>query len=192
MHHDANYEKLFFKLEKFSSPSPGLRDKLFSKTVIRQVAKGNLLLKANNRVNKLWFLAEGFAKETAHDENYERISWFYFPGDFMYAYPSFFSQLPAFRDIESISKCVLIEITYVNLIQLRQEFTELETIIDLARDFCEADRAKYASRMQMLNARQRYDRFYNEHSNIFNVAKHKDILSFLGIKADSFSRFYKS
>jgi hypothetical protein len=147
------------------------------------------LLKAGNRPAHLWFMYEGFAREIGHDEEYERTSWFYFAGDFMYSYPSFFSQLPAFRDIEIIDKSTLIEISYKDLIGLRHDFEELNLIFDLARDQCESERARYAAENHTLSAGERYEQYYQKHKPLFNIARHKDIASFLRIKSDGFRRY---
>lgn len=184
------YEILLQKLILFSPISHAFKIELKRKITLKKFLKGQKILITRHRVNKLWFLIEGFAKETGFDDEFERTTWFFFENDFIFAYPSFFSQLPAFRDVAMITDGTVLEITYNDLILLRKKFEELVIIMDMARDLCEQDRARYAARMHSLSAQERYNRFYNEHKALFNIAKHKDITSFLGIKSDSFSRFY--
>jgi len=188
---NVDFEKIIDGFKQYGPLSPGLRNSLLKLLTLRIAVRGELILKMGKKPDRLWFLVNGFAKEISSGEKAKRISWFYLPGDLMNSYPSFFNQLPAFRDIEMITKGAVIEVLYRDLVILRQEFEEMNTIIDLARDHCEIQRARYASRMHTLSAKERYDKFYSEHPILFNVAKHKDITSFLGIKADSFSRFYK-
>lgn len=191
MFKDADFEKVVERLELYEPLSPGCRHSLAQMLQPRQVKRGETILKAGKKPDTLWFLLNGFAKEVAYGEKAKRVSWFYYPGDLMNSYPSFFSQLPAFRDIEMITTGTLAEISFRDLISLRREFTEMTNVIDLARDDCETQRARYASRMHTLTSRERFEQFYSEHATLFNVAKHKDITSFLGVKSDSFSRFYK-
>lgn len=188
---DVDFGKIIDRLEQYSPLSPAIRKSLILLLTPVSLEKGGVILKAGKKIDRLWFLVSGFAKEIAHGEKAKRVSWFYCPGDFMNSYPSFFNQLPAFRDIEMLSSGIVVEISCRDLITLRQQYEELAIVIDLARDDCETQRAKYASSMYSLNARERFEQLYAEHPVLFNVAKHKDITSFLGIKADSFSRFYK-
>lgn len=183
------FDDLLEKLSSFHQITTSFSQKLKTMLIVRKFSRGDVLLKAGHRSAHLWYLVEGFAKEVGHDEDYERTSWFYFPGDFMYSYPSFFSQLPAFRDIEMITECTIVQISYKELITLRHDFEEVNFIFDLARSHCETQRAKHASDISSFSARKRYEKFYQSHKALFNVARHKDIASFLGIKSDGFRRY---
>jgi len=189
MQTDLIFDSLLEKISSFHQITPLFVQKLKSLINFRELNRGDLLIQAGYGTTHLWFMFEGFAREVGQDEELERTSWFYFAGDFMYAYPAFFSQLPAFRDIEIISKSIVVEISYKDLINLRKEFEELNMIIDLARGFCESERARYASENHTLTARERYEQFYDRHKGLFNIARHKDIASFLRIKSDGFRRY---
>ncbi|MDQ0966865.1 CRP-like cAMP-binding protein [Flavobacterium sp. W4I14] len=186
---DFIFEALLERISSFKQITSIFTKRLRPLLTVREVVRGEILLRAGSRPDRLWFLHKGYAREVGHDEDDERTSWFYFENDFMLAYPSFFSQLPAFRDIELLSEGTVVEISYSSLILLRQDFQELNIIIDLARDHCESDRAKFASQMHTLTARERYEKFYQEHKALFNVARHKDIANFLRIKSDGFRRY---
>lgn len=183
------FDTLLKKVSSFQQVSPRFIRRLIPLLRIREMSRGMLLLQAGHRPAHLWFMYEGFAREIGHDEEYERTSWFYFAGDFMYSYPSFFNQLPAFRDIEIIADSTVVEISYKDLIGLRHDFEELNFTIDLARDQCESERARHASESHTLSARERYEQFYKKHKPLFNLARHKDIASFLRIKSDGFRRY---
>lgn len=186
---DLIFDELLGKISSFQQITPRFTQKLKPLLSIRHMARGELLVKAGYRTTHLWFMYEGFAKEVGHDEEIERTSWFYFEGDFIYAYPSIFSQLPAFRDIEIITNSTIVEISNKDLVRLRQEFDELNLIFDLARNQCESERSKYATENHTLTAKERYEAFYQKHKRLFNVARHKDIASFLRIKSDGFRRY---
>lgn len=186
---DPIFERLLEKLESFQHLSINFKQTLRPLLKLRHLATGEILLRYGSRNNNIWFMYEGFAREIAHEEQNEWTSWFYFAGDFMFSYPSLFSHLPAFRDIEMITIGEVLEISYSNLLMLRNKFPELITIVDLARDECEMERARYASCTHTLNAKERYERFFKDHKMLFNVARHKDIASFLGIKSDGLRRY---
>ena len=186
---DLIFNALLEKISAFHQITPLFIQKLKPLIKARVLNRGDLLIRSGYRSTHIWFMVEGFAREVGHDEELERTCWFYFAGDFMYAYPSFFSQLPAFRDIEIISKSIVCEISYKDLINLRIDYEEVNSIIDLARAQCELERARYASENHTLTAGERYEQFYNRHKSLFNIARHKDIASFLRIKSDGFRRY---
>lgn len=186
---DLIFRTLVEKLQHLQPVSRPLIDAIYPLLEEVRVAKGDLLIKSGHKSSKLWFLYRGYAREVGHDEDRQRTTWFFSPGDFLFAYPSFFSQLPAFRDIELITEGVLLEISFRNLILLRHDFEELVGLVDLARDHCEMERAQFVSMRDALSAQDRYDRYYAEHKQLFNFARHKDIANLLGIKTDGLRRY---
>ncbi|UKT65049.1 Crp/Fnr family transcriptional regulator [Pedobacter mucosus] len=183
------FQAVVSKLEQFQPLSKHLQDALLPLLSELRVPKGQILIRSGERSSRLWFLYEGFAREISHDEASERTTWFFSPNDFLFAYPSFFSQLPAFRDIEIISDSILVELSFRNLILMRRDFEELVGLVDVARDYCEMERARFVSMRDALSAQDRYDRYYADHKQLFNFAKHKDIANLLGIKADGLRRY---
>lgn len=186
---DLIFQSLIEKLESFREITPHLAKAIIARLSIRYCNRGEILLEAGYRSRHLWFLFKGYAREIGHDEDLERTSWFYFNSDFLYAYPSFFNHLPAMRDIQMLTEGILLEISYQDLISLRNDYSELNILIDRARDRCESERALHATRINSLTAQERYDIFYEKHKSIFNVARHKDIASFLKIKTDGLRRY---
>jgi len=132
------------------------------------------------------------AREIGHENDRERTTWFFYPNDFLFAYPALFTQLNAFRDIVMLSDSVLIAISYGDIFQLRNAFIEFALFMDSLRDRSEMDRSLFAAQIYHLTAQQRYDRLFSEHSELFKIAKRKDIASFLGIKTDNFGRYFHS
>lgn len=186
---DLTFQSVLRKLERYQPLSTQFKDALYPLLEESQVSKGKLLIKSGRRSSRLWFLCNGFAREIGHDEDHERTTWFFSPNDFLFSYPSFFSQLPAFRDIEIITESTVIELSFQNLVRLRHDFEEVVGLVDLIRDDCELERARFVSMRDALTAQQRYDRYFAEHKQLFNFAKHKDIANLLGIKADGLRRY---
>jgi hypothetical protein len=186
---DLLFRSLREKLDSFHAPSKPFLDAVYPILEEVHMPRGGMLIKSGHRPKKRWYLYHGFAREIGNDEDSERTTWFFSPGDFVYAYPSFFSQLPAFRDVEIISDSILLEVSFQNLILLRHRFEELVNLIDIARDCCDLERGRLVSMRENLSAKERYDRYFNDHKLLFNFAKHKDIASLLGIKSDGFRRY---
>jgi len=184
-------DSLIYRLSDFQLPSPGLLRAIRPLITTEHFQNKQAIITSGKRNNAVYFLFAGFAKEIAYDQDFERVSWFFQPGDFIYPYPGLFARIPAIRDVSFISGASVVAINFRDLIALRNNSAELAKLIDLIRDHCETERARHASQMFTMLAKDRFDSLLTEKPGIFRVAKHKDISSFLGIKTDSFSRLYK-
>lgn len=161
------------------------------KTVV--LTKGTNLIEFGKHVTSIWFLKRGYAKETARDplSSTEWISWLWFPGDYLLAHHCFFSGRPAVTTVELISDAIAIEISFKNIMEIRHLFPELTSLIEHLRSNCEQQRFNHAAERLLLSAQERFDRFYANHKEIFNVARHKDIASFLSIKDHGLNRYMR-
>ncbi|MBC8986682.1 Crp/Fnr family transcriptional regulator [Pedobacter sp. N36a] len=153
--------------------------------------KGEILLQKGKKGDQVWFICEGHAREIGVDlENgNEMTSWFWFKEDFIFAYPGFFSQQPAESAVELIEECRLIEMDYEDFIILRDTFPEVWPLVESIRHYYDHLRLTHLKDLQSLSAKVKYLKFYHEHKSLFNIARHKDIANFLGIKDDGFNRY---
>ncbi|RBQ11549.1 hypothetical protein DRW42_03550 [Pedobacter miscanthi] len=151
--------------------------------------KGKLLLYRGQKPTRVWYILKGFAKETSYDAGIGRTSWFWGEGDFVYAYPGFFSQGTAINDIELIDDALLIEISYEKFMELRNGFGEVPVLVEKIRDYYDGLRLAHASDLLTLKAAERFRKFITQSKGLFGIAKRRDIASFLGIKDDSLRRY---
>lgn len=158
---------------------------------LREMRRGTLLVEKGKRQQVVWFLHLGTAKEVTVDEvSMEgRVSWFWYPSDFLFSYPGFFAQEPAIASIELVEDSVLLEISYADFMEVRDSYAEVPLLVEKIRAHYEKMRVGHAADLVNLNARERYQKFFAAHKGLFNVARHKDIASFLGIKDDGFHRY---
>ncbi|MGN7986042.1 Crp/Fnr family transcriptional regulator [Pedobacter sp. 22226] len=154
-----------------------------------EVQKGKLLLSKGQKPSRVWYVLKGFIKEVSYDSGIKRTSWFWGEGDFVYAYPGFFSQGIAVNDIEVINDAMLIEISYEKFMELKGSFEEVPILVERIRDYYDGLRLAHASDLLSLKAAQRFRKFITENKELFGVAKRRDVASFLGIKDDSLRRF---
>jgi len=96
---------------------------------------------------------------------------------------------PAVASIELVEDSVLIEISYVDFMSLLESFGEVPSLVEKIRANYQKMRAGNSVDLANLYARERYQKFFGLHKELFNVAKHKDIASFLGIRDDGFHRY---
>jgi hypothetical protein len=88
-------------------------------------------------------------------------------GDFVYAYPGFFSQGTAINDIEVIDDSVLIEISYERFMELRNGFEEVPLLVEKIRDYYDGHRLEHASDLLVLKAADRFKKFIAENKKLF-------------------------
>lgn len=185
------YMHLVVTLMAYAELSRGFSGALFELLSFGGFSKGRVMVECGKRQDVVWFLHRGTAKEVSpcEDSALGRTSWFFTPSDFLFAHPGFFAREPAIASIELIEDCYLAEISYSDFMVLRGEFAEVEVLVERIRAKHEKARAEHLGDLVNLSAKERYHKFYAAHKGLFNVAKHKDIASFLGIKDDGFHRY---
>ncbi len=183
---------LMVQLSSYAAVSTELTLVLRSLLVLRELNKGTVLVDCGKRQQVVWFLHSGTAKEVTPSEAMTggRVSWFWFSSDFLFSYPGFFAQEPAVASIELVEDSVLLEISYRDFMGLREGFAEMPLLVEKIRAHYEKARVGHAGDLVNLSARERYRKFFQEHKGLFNVAKHRDIASFLGIRDDGFHRYW--
>lgn len=186
---DLHFNHLLRRMEFFHGISPGFIRLMRPLLGIIHLEKGNILLSKGQKPARVWYILKGFVKEVTYDFGIQRTSWFWGEGDFVYAYPGFFSQGVAINDIVLVADSTLIEISYEKFMQLRDGFDEVPLLVEKIRDYYDGLRLAHASNLLMLKAGERFKKFTAQNKGLFGVAKRRDIASFLGIKDDSLRRF---
>ncbi|MBT2563751.1 cyclic nucleotide-binding domain-containing protein [Pedobacter sp. ISL-68] len=187
----SELEALLATFGEHYRPTPSEIEQLRSSLVPVRYNRGELVQKAGTRSSRIWFLQKGFAREITIDPDTgtSRTTWFWFTADFLFGSPFLFSRQPSFTHIEAITDCTMLELSYAGLLRLKDRSWDMELVIERMRAKCEMERSAYASDLILLSSKERYLKYYNLHRELFNVAKHKDIAIFLGIKDDGFNRF---
>ncbi|WP_316795200.1 hypothetical protein [Pedobacter agri] len=190
---NAELDALVLSMEDFYRPGPVTRTILRSVLFKVYKTKGELILDSQKRASTLWWLSKGYAREisTVLATGGLRTSWFWFTGDFVFANPFFFSQQASLVQIEAITDCVLLEISFSDLNKMRKEHMDIELLVERMRTRCDTERTYLISELLSLSAKERFEKYYFLHRDLFNVARHKDIADFLRIKDDGFNRFKK-
>lgn len=188
---ETAFTKLCGRLSDFHPFSLLFRAELKPMLRLRKLKKGTVLVHRGERQAMVWFLFRGHAKEVSPSaqEMKGRTSWFWYPGDFLFAYPGFFAQEPSLTNMQLIQDSLLLEISYVDFLNLKESFAEVTPLVEKIRGYYERLRVEHADDMLNLSARERYLKFFSAHRELFNVAKQKDIAAFLGIKDDGFHRY---
>jgi CRP-like cAMP-binding protein len=186
---DLHYQHLLDRMLYFQAISPGFVRLMKPLLGVVNKQKGEILLSAGQKPLRVWYILKGFVREASYDSGIQRTSWFWGEGDFVYAYPGFFSQGIAVNDIIVLDDSVLIEISYEKFMSLKDGFGEVPLLVEKIRDYYDSLRLAHASDQVNLKAGERFRKFIAGNKALFGVAKRRDIASFLGIKEDSLRRF---
>ncbi len=185
------YDQLMVLLEKHLKLTTAFKIEL--RKVVQQVRfdKGITLQNDLQFADRLWFVLSGSAKEVTvnQDTRTELTTWFWFTGDVIFTGPGFFNRVASDACIKLMEDSSLIYLTHQDYMRLRKQFPELEQLTERIRGYYDAFRKQHLIDLVKLSAMERFKKFTTARKAYYNVAMHKDVLEFLGIKADSYSRF---
>jgi CRP-like cAMP-binding protein len=155
-------------------------------------SKNDLLLKEGKTCNEYHFLCEGFMRSWTLDlEGRDVTTAFYPEQNVVCELFSFFKRIPSRENIQALTGCVTLYIT----------FDDLQVVFHTMPEFREFGRSilvnAYASLKQRMlstlheTAEQRYKNLVEAAPEIFQHASLKNIASYLGITDTSLSRIRK-
>jgi CRP-like cAMP-binding protein len=187
-----NTDNLISFFKNSSLISSGTAEEIACRFSIIEIAKNELLLKEGVISNQYLFLESGFIRSFAHDVDGNEVTTnFYQPASVVFEVSSFFNRTPSKENIQALTDCTGLYITYAELNDLfhgLQEFREFGRQI-LVRGF-----SSLKDRMLSMiteTAEERYNKLLLTKPEIFQHAPLKYIASYLGITDTSLSRIRK-
>jgi len=170
----------------------GIALKIDLRNVVKMIhyKKGTRIQRFKQIPDQLWFLVSGTAKEiTVNEESLkEWVTWFWYGGDFMFTEPGIFNNEPTDAYIELIEDCCLLHIGYYDWVQLCETHKDCVRLEKKIRGNYAANRKAHQVIISSQKVKTSFDAFVKTHPQMINLAKHKDILEFLGSTDDSFRR----
>ena len=152
--------------------------------------KGTTLQHFRQIPDQLWFLHEGIVKESLliKDRNLPWVTWFWYAKDFLFTEPGLFNKEASDASIQLITDATLLHISYSDCIRLREQHKEVSQLIKLMRGQSARLKNDHHVMISSQKVKISFDTFVKTHPQMINLAKHKDILEFLGSTDDSFRR----
>ena len=158
----------------------------------KEIAKGDLFLKAGQLSNEYLFLDSGYMRAFAIDpEGNEVTTAFYSPNNVVFEVSSFFTRSASMENIQALSDC---SGWYINFNTLNDLFHGLPEFREFGRNILvQGFTALKARTLYMIteSAEERYLRLLNKNPEVFQQAPLKCIASYLGITDTSLSRIRK-
>lgn len=186
------FQALVDRINSFYIVSQPLLNALRSLLRVYHFPNAEYILRKGRRARFAWFIVDGYVREVNNNigKDNTHTTWFWYPGDLVLAYPVFLNQKDAVSDIEVLPNTTLLEISHEDFIYLKTKFPELGMLIEEIKYYYHKGRLDHNEDLFILSGKQKYRKLHQAHPKLFNVAKHKDIATFLGLKDIGFRRYY--
>jgi CRP-like cAMP-binding protein len=154
--------------------------------------KNDFLVNAGKTANDYWLMESGFARSyVINTDGNEVTTNFYSPGEIVIDWVSFLQRRPAREYIQALKDCVCWQLN----------FDAFQVLFNTVEPFREQCRGRLVNGYFILKertlsmitdqAKDRYNRLFNENPDLFQNASLKTIATYLGITDTSFSRIRK-
>lgn len=166
---------------------------LFLSKLVKEVIKANaVLIKTNQKVNKIYFIESGLLRTYFLSDGKEISTYFACDNQLITSYAGFLTQKPSFEFLEAIEDSIVYSITYENILALYSQnfsFESLGKILAEQNYLCVIERTYY---LQAMSAKEKYLYFIEKYDKrIVLKVPQKHIASYLGITPETLSRVRK-
>ncbi|RFZ92891.1 Crp/Fnr family transcriptional regulator [Mucilaginibacter conchicola] len=183
-----NAEKLL-NILNFISPFSAALDRRFREILKEEkLPKGHHLLTEGETAKKIYFINKGFARAYHYNNDRECTSWFMAEGDLMISVYSFYTQQPAMENIELLTDCELLSMTWNQLQSIYADFPEYNYTGRIVTEKYYMLAEERAIIHRTMSAAERYQLLLKKYPQVLLNAKLSQVASFLGITPETLSR----
>lgn len=189
MHTDNSKIKEIFKGLSFSDQQIKIIESVFHKVKFK---KGDIILKANDKVDYQYYISEGCLRSYYIDSlGKEHTVQFGIKDWWISDYTAFFFKSKSIMTIEVLKDATLYKLSHEDKEFLYAKIPKIESFFrkKLERAFAAFQKRILSNLSQ--TATERYLSFINKHPNIEKSVKNYHIASYLGITTESLSRIRK-
>ncbi|HVO74814.1 MAG TPA: cyclic nucleotide-binding domain-containing protein [Ignavibacteriaceae bacterium] len=155
--------------------------------------KNEYFVREGKICRKLAFIAEGVMRYCMFREDGTDITCFFsYENDFAGDPESFFSQKPSNKNMQALTDCALITLSYENMQIILQQYPQVKEIFAAIDNLVMTKLLNQRTSNLNTDADSRYREFMKEYPHILQRVPQKYIASFLGITEQSLSRLRKN
>jgi CRP/FNR family transcriptional regulator, anaerobic regulatory protein len=186
------HENLFYQIAKTTNLSE-VEKQHFERCFKSIKVEKNTIIEEQGKIPAfLYFIDSGFMRLFYYDnEGDEQTTFLSTPTTFITSFLGFINQMPGTENIECVTDCELLMVSYHDLRKLIDENEKIKdlslVIFKNALEFS----GKRANDLATLQAEQRYKKLIEEQPEIIQNIPIQYIASYLGIKPQSLSRIRK-
>ncbi|TWV99113.1 Crp/Fnr family transcriptional regulator [Chitinophaga pinensis] len=153
--------------------------------------KGSFFLAENEICRQAAFVISGFMRYYINDDGEEKTYGFAKPFNFACNYESFVPQNPSSQIIQALEDCVLLTISYDDLLRFYEQVRYGDRFGRLVIEQVFIQTLKDRNSFYTDSPEGRYEQFIREHKDLLQQISQYHIASFVGIKPQSLSRIRK-
>lgn len=164
---------------------------LLQHTRQRILKKGEILQHAGTICTNMWFVMKGVLRGYIIDNGKEVTTWISKEGELVASIRSVFFQVPTQENIEALEDCVLVELTYTDLLKVYDTYPEFNIVGRKILEFYYVYAEYRAFLCRLSKASDRYDYFIQLNGHLINRIPLMYIASYLNMSIETLSRIRK-
>ena len=184
-------ENLLRLLNSVHPMSEGLTEHLSKTLKLRQVSRGQYILRAGHVCRHIHFISQGLLRCFYIKGETEVCSWFMKEGDVIVSIESFFQQKESYESIQALEECILYHIEYSDLNFIYNNFPEFNFTGRVLTEKYYTLWAQQLYGLRMQQASERYRWLMENHSELILRVPSKYLASYLGITEVTLSNIKK-
>jgi len=179
--------KLIDTIRNVASLDDNTESAILAKFKVEELKKGQILLKEGRICNKLWFINSGTIRQYMIIDGVEVTKWFYIDHQWATSHYSYFEQEPAFDYLEVYEDSIVCSITYEDEMELLNHPPYQKYHVVLLRHYL-ASLNYFMKNYKQMTADDKYRFFMENHPEVLQRIKLKDLASLIGISQETLSR----
>jgi CRP-like cAMP-binding protein len=167
-------------------------DKLFAATLVRQLSKGEIILRQGKICKTTVFVEKGYLRTFIEKDGIEINTDFTFEGSFTTNLKSLRSALPSDTTIQAGEPTTIYEFDKDKLFELYKLSPEMESFGRKLLEQLLMAQEEHANLFKLYSPKERYQYFQTNHPEILQRITLSQLASYLGVARETLSRIRKT
>ncbi len=188
---DYKNSLLYLKIKAVAPMSGTNIDKLFAAATLRNLSKGEILLKQGQICNRVYFIENGYLRAFHTKDGLEINTNFAFENSFITSLKSLKLAVPSDITIQAGSTATIYEFEKNKLLELYNESLEIESFGRNLLEQLLLEQEEHSNIFKIHSPAERYQYLLQHKSEIIQRISLTQIASYLGIARETLSRIRK-
>jgi len=176
------------KLETIHPLSNDLRAQLEEHTRIKEVNRGDILLRDGERSQDVTLVLQGMIRSYYIKDGEDISSRFTTEGDIVLSVNSFYSRRAGYEFLEMYEDGIVAQLSFDKQEELLKNHLEYNYIVRLFTQKYYAASEEHLFQLRKQSAENKWNYFLEQYPHLVQRVKIKDIASFLGVRQETLSR----
>jgi CRP-like cAMP-binding protein len=156
---------------------------------LKKVAKKEILTRAGETENNIYFIIKGFIRKYYPRHNEEINTQLSYEGHIIHSQESFHSRTPSEYFVEAIEPTTVVAMTYDQLESLFASSQRMEHMGRMIITYTMVIKDRLQMQLVKMSPRERFLNFVTKNPELMQRVPQKYLASYLNIKPETFSRF---